>query len=129
MMRPVLLDTHVVIWTAKQTGMLSATAYGYVHGGGELFLSDVSVWEMAIKLNTGKLNLRDSLPVFVSKATAKYSLTELPVTLNHIYKTLEMVLHHRDPFDRMLVAQALHEGLPIVSVDTALDAYGIERIW
>lgn len=124
-----LLDTHVLIWMSEEPAKLSQTAKLRILTAGELVFSYVSIWETAIKLKTGKLQLRFSLEEFLIKATLKYSLQLLHVSLDHIYHTQQLSLHHRDPFDRLLIAQSLVENLTVVSSDAAWDAYGVQRIW
>ncbi len=84
---------------------------------------------MAIKQSIGKLALARPLDIFVSGALSKNGFAALAIELNHIYRTASLPLHHRDPFDRLLIAQALVEQLPIISNDKAFDAYDVERIW
>jgi PIN domain nuclease of toxin-antitoxin system len=85
-------------------------------------------WELAIKINAGKIQ-PSSLLLGLDGAFAKQTFAELPISLEHAVKAGLLPLHHRDPFDRLLVSQALVLGLPIVSADRALDAYGVRRIW
>lgn len=84
---------------------------------------------MAIKIKTAKLQLQLPLEQFIDRAVEKHRLTFLPVTLHSIYHTQQLPLHHRDPFDRLLIAQALTEHIPVISSDAVWDAYGVQRIW
>lgn len=125
-----LLDTHIFIWWAIQRGKLSATALTACEDfGNELYLSLASLWEMQIKLQTGKLSLQRPLAQLVAEQQQLNGLQLLPVKPAHIYALDQLPLHHKDPFDRLLIAQALHENLPLVSVDTAFAAYPVQVIW
>jgi len=84
---------------------------------------------MAIKLKTGKLSLALPLEEFVTTAASKHFLNFLPISLAHIYHTQQLELHHRDPFDRLIIAQSITENIPVISSDAVLNAYGITRVW
>lgn len=93
-------------------------------------VSLATLWELAIKVSIGKLVLKqDSFESFISEGLASSRAELLPIEPKHIQRLVSLPLHHRDPFDRMLVAQALVEGVPIISSDEAFDTYGVERIW
>jgi PIN domain nuclease of toxin-antitoxin system len=89
----------------------------------------VSYWEIAIKIGIGKLILHQRYEDFIDVCLNKYGFAILAIDPQHTAKLIGMPFHHRDPFDRLLVAQALVEGIPIISSDTALDTYGIKRLW
>ncbi|MFN0147732.1 MAG: type II toxin-antitoxin system VapC family toxin [Dehalococcoidia bacterium] len=126
----VLIDTQSFLFAAGDSSRLSAGALAAVTDRtAERLLSDVSCWEMAIKYAIGKLQVPGQLSDFVEQQCAALSLRPLAITRKHTLRVAELPLHHRDPFDRLLVAQALVEGIPIVSNDAALDAYGVTRIW
>jgi PIN domain nuclease of toxin-antitoxin system len=95
----------------------------------ELLLSIGSCWELAIKHSLGKLELRRPFEEFLPSALAKNAIELLPITLSHLSAVVQLPFHHRDPFDRLLVAQAQVEKIPLVSADGAIDAYGVVRIW
>jgi PIN domain nuclease of toxin-antitoxin system len=84
---------------------------------------------MQIKLSLGKLKLPVPLPQAIQRGVADMGLEILPLHAEHIYKLSDLPFHHRDPFDRLLIAQALYEQMPILTNDDAFDAYGITRIW
>jgi PIN domain nuclease of toxin-antitoxin system len=92
-------------------------------------LSIASCWEIAIKAGLGKLNLGEPSATYLAAALDKTGFELMPITLNHAVCVETLPLHHKDPFDRMLIAQALSEDLSIVSVDCAFDAYGVKRLW
>lgn len=123
-----LIDTHVLIWMAQQPENIPAKAKETILSADKIFLSHVSVWEMAIKIKTGKLDV-GNLSNFLYSSVANYKLVMLPISLKHIFSTQELPLHHRDPFDRLLIAQAISEKLTFITVDKAFDAYGINTVW
>ena len=128
-----LLDTHTFLWHVDGNPRMSATATALLTDpANELILSVVSVWEIAIKVNIGKLTLSAAFPVYVADAVNGYRLTVLPLTQSDcdLYSTLPFPLdNHRDPFDRMLITQALRYNLTVVGVDANFDAYGVTRLW
>jgi PIN domain nuclease of toxin-antitoxin system len=124
-----LLDTHVLLWSAETPEKLSATARRELEDASNtLFFSAASIWEIAIKISVGKLHLSMS-PGQLVESLANSDFTELPVASSHAAKVASIPLHHRDPFDRLLIAQAEIEQLSLVSKDTGLDVYGIRRLW
>ena len=128
-MQKFLLDTHTLIWIAEQPQKLSSKSTSVLNSSNQLLLSHVSVWEMAIKIKTGKLKLKMKLDEFITKAAEKHKLNFLPILLTHIYQTQIFPFHHRDPFDRLLIAQAITENIAIISSDEIFDAYNSNRIW
>jgi PIN domain nuclease of toxin-antitoxin system len=125
-----LLDTHTFIWWANNDPLLSTSAKLAVGDrANEKFLSAVSTWEMAIKVAVGKLALSASVPIFVASQVSKYQFISLPVAFDHTYQVETMTLHHNDPFDRLLIAQALVENLIIVTCDSKFDSYGVQTLW
>jgi len=124
-----LLDTHAFLWLATDEPQLTAAARAiFVDNDQECFLSAASVWEMAIKSSLGKLVLTTSVSHLV-RGGLERGLRLLDVTASHAYLIERLPFHHRDPFDRILVAQAIHEGMHLVSRDGQLDAYAVTRIW
>ena len=93
------------------------------------FLSIVSVWEIAIKYSIGKLNLGVPFNDFIDRQITPNGIELLEIEIEHLKSSAVLPLHHRDPFDRLLIAQALVEKIPIVSIDVAFDLYQIQRIW
>lgn len=117
-----LADTQAVIWAATGSPRLSVTARGALESElNELVCSVVSLWEVAIKEAVGKLELDVDLRTWLDEV----GIRELPVTGEHTREFTRLPLHHRDPFDRMLVAQARHEGLTLVTADRRLEAYSV----
>lgn len=129
----VLLDTHTFLWWVSDDARLSVRARTAVQDAGDTFLSVASCWEMGIKVSLNKLalGLPLSLPVerFVSDHLAVNQFALLPIDLEDIGRVARLPFHHRDPFDRLLAAQALSEGLTIVSADPVFRKYGVKRVW
>jgi PIN domain nuclease of toxin-antitoxin system len=123
----VLLDTHVVLWwLRRELDRLSpGTVTALRDPGAELVVSVVAVWEIAIKRSLGKL---DRLPPDVSGDLSAAGVRVLSITASHADHVANLPFHHRDPFDRLLVAQAQLEGLPIVTVDPRIRLYDVETI-
>jgi PIN domain nuclease of toxin-antitoxin system len=92
-------------------------------------LSIASIWEMQIKIQLGKLKLNSTLPDLIETQERINNLQVLPIELAHIWGLTNLPNHHRDPFDRLLIAQAMIEQLPIVSTDSIFDSYPIQRLW
>lgn len=116
-----LLDTHVLIWWLMQPERLSAAARDAIASGGNIvFVSAASVWEMEIKSRLGKLAMPDDLDAQMRRER----FTELPIRIAHARAMAELPLLHRDPFDRMLVAQSRVETLTLVTTDPLVLAYG-----
>lgn len=125
-----LLDTHTFLWMCSEPARLGAEASERILSvASELFLSVASVWEMAIKRSLGKLDLPTALPAFLEQQLAATRTTLLDVRAEHAVRVETLPWHHRDPFDRLLVAQAQFEELPILSRDATLDAYPVRRVW
>jgi PIN domain nuclease of toxin-antitoxin system len=126
----ILLDTHAFLWAIMDDPRLSkAAADAFLNEDNQLLLSITSVWEMAIKVATGKLDLRVPLDELVRTQLGTLGIHLLAIELAHVLGVGAMPFHHRDPFDRLLVSQARAEGLVLMSCDPALDAYGITRLW
>ncbi len=125
-----LFDTQAFLWFVQDDPRLSATVKHLVEDeNNEKFLSAASYWEIAIKVGVGKLVLAEPFPVYLPREIKANSLTILPITLDHAAVVATLPHHHRDPFDRLLIVQAMAEGMPILSADRAFDAYPITRLW
>ena len=124
-----LLDTHVVIWWLENAPRLSKRALEILASPENTLLISAAVgWEIAIKANVGKLESAELIGD-IRGFLAREGWRELPVTLEHAVRAGLLPLHHRDPFDRLLVAQAQALNLPILSADRGLDAYDVRRVW
>ena len=125
-----LLDTHAFVWMASAPDRLGSKARARIEAPASvLFLSVASIWEMAIKSSLGRLEFPAGLPEFLEEQLASTRTRVLAIRAEHAVRVANLPWHHRDPFDRLLVAQAQFETLPILSRDAAFDAYSIERIW
>lgn len=123
-----LLDTHVLLWFHASDPRLSKRAFDLMEAKeNECWYSLVSLWEIAIKFNLGKLKLTDDLPS-TFKAMEASNLNRLSLTSAHVLDVADLPLHHRDPFDRMLIAQAKHEGMHLLTADPHFAAYGVPVI-
>jgi PIN domain nuclease of toxin-antitoxin system len=120
-----LLDTHVFLWWREASVRLGAQVRGAVEGAEVVFVSAASAWEISIKVALGKL----TLPGPLASAVEESEFTQLPITFAHAATVTGLPSHHRDPFDRMLIAQALSDGLTIVTHDRRFEAYGAPVIW
>jgi PIN domain nuclease of toxin-antitoxin system len=120
-----LLDTHALLWWLADDGRLPPGARRAIKDPAAIaYVSAGSVWEIAIKRSLGKLELPDSW-----YAATFRDFAELPITSEHARRAGELPPHHRDPFDRLLVAQALAEGLTLVTADPAFARYGVQVTW
>ena len=125
-----LLDTHTLIWAVDDPAQLGAQAVAELQDPtNELLLSAGSIWELAIKVGSKKLELSMPYRQWILQAISDLGLIILPISVEYANVQTELPFHHKDPFDRFLVAQAFYEQIPIVSVDPQLDAYGVTRIW
>lgn len=127
-----LLDTHALLWYALGDPQLSARAAALIGDpANEILVSAASFWEIAIKVSIGKLALHQPYDDFVDACLNRYGFRLLPIEPRHTARVaiLPFPPNHKDPFDRLLVAQSLVDGLPLVSGDVALDAYGMNRMW
>ena len=116
-----LLDTHILLWWLDDYPALSETARQVIRDPQKvIFVSAVTVWEIAIKKSIGKLRAPDGL----EEAAASYRFAPLPITFSHAQAAGALPAHHKDPFDRMLVAQAKLEGLTLLTHDRRLKSYG-----
>jgi PIN domain nuclease of toxin-antitoxin system len=125
-----LVDSHVLLWAADQPEQLSPAAAGALRDpANDLLVSAATVWELAIKVGLRKLTLTRPYREWMTQALADLDATLLPITVEYADVQAHLSPHHRDPFDRLLIAQASVERFPIVSHDAMLDAYGVTRIW
>lgn len=125
-----LLDTHAFLWFVLNDPTLSLAARSLIGDpGNEVFVSPATYWELAIKVGLGRLQVPGPFEVFVTEEIANNRFVILPITVPHASAVVALPLHHRDPFDRMLIAQVIVERMPIVSADPAFDAYPVTRLW
>jgi PIN domain nuclease of toxin-antitoxin system len=125
-----LLDTHILIWLVEGSDNLSQAARTAIENeANSLYLSIASLWEMAIKMSLGKLQLGIALDRVVESYIIPSEIEILPIHLNHLLVLQELPLYHRDPFDRLLIAQAKVEQLTLVSSDRSFGNYAIPILW
>jgi PIN domain nuclease of toxin-antitoxin system len=125
----ILIDTHVLVWWFSDPGRLSKRAASIVTNTvNTVLVSAATAWELSIKVNLGKLDAM-ALLADLPHRLEQTGFTELPVTIAQATRAGLLPLHHRDPFDRLLVAQAQDLGVPILSADSSLDSYDIKRVW
>jgi PIN domain nuclease of toxin-antitoxin system len=118
---PLLLDSNIVVWLDQKPKRIAASVVDRIERTPLVYLSAVTAWELSIKQSLGGLTLARPVSGFINS----HKMTELPVTTRHGEAVRNLPLHHRDPFDRLLVAQALVEGLILVTGDRLLLQYGI----
>lgn len=125
-----LLDTHTFLWFLLDDDRLSATASALITDpANDIAVSPATYWEIAIKISLGKYALPEPYDVFIAREIATNDFRILPIEPKHTAILIMLPFHHRDPFDRLLIAQAMVEAIPILSVDTAFDAYPVTRLW
>lgn len=125
-----LIDTHTFLWFVLGDGQLSAGARTVIEDlNNEKLLSPASYWEIAIKIKLGKYTLSKPYEEFMRKGIDENGFVVLPIETKHTAILTTLPFHHRDPFDRLIIAQAMVETAPIVSGDAAFDAYPITRLW
>ena len=126
----VLLDTHTFLWWIADSPRLSARAREVIRdSNNELFFSAASGWEIAIKAQLGRLQLPDNLEQFIVEQLSLNTILVLPIQLRHALHVYTLPQHHRDPFDRMLVAQSQVENLPVLTTDPQIAQYEVKTIW
>ena len=126
----ILLDTHTLLWLITGDKRLSKTSREiFLNTENRLYFSIVSLWEICIKKSLGKISLKNKWIDIIQEEMKANSIQWLPVEISHCAKVIELPFHHRDPFDRMLIAQAITEDLSILSRDSCFSAYDIKCIW
>ena len=125
-----LLDTHAFLWFIMGNPNLSANARALIEDlANEKFLSVASVWEIAIKVSIGKLALSAQFNTLIPQQLSVNGFELLNLEVRHAAALINLPFHHRDPFDRLLIAQAIVEQMQIVSTDSTFDGYPIQRLW
>ncbi len=129
-MTSVLFDTHSMLWFFWDDPQLSATARALIETPDNLKLVSIaSCWEVAIKAGAGKLDLGEPSITFLTREIAINNFDLLPISIEHATMVESLAPHHRDPFDRLLVAQAIANNLTLVGRDPIFDRYGVRRTW
>lgn len=125
-----LLDTHSFLWFIGGNASLSPTARTLIEDAdNQPLLSMASLWELAIKLSIGKLSLGQPFETLIPEQMRLNGIELLQIEMAHVVVVAKLPFHHRDPFDRLLIAQAMVEQIPMVSGDPAFDLYRIKRLW
>jgi PIN domain nuclease of toxin-antitoxin system len=125
-----LLDTHTFLWFVLNDPQLSGAAQRLISDpANDVLISPVSFWEIAIKVGLHKLDLHAPYDAFMQRGIMGNDFEILPIEPRHTSVLTTLPLHHRDPFARLLVAQAMVEGIPLVSADALLDQYPVTRLW
>ncbi len=126
----VLLDTHAFLWALGDDARLSPEARRiFSSPDSEILLSVASVWEILVKAEAGKLPFPRPASSYIRSQLKKTSTAVLPILLSHVFQLETLPAHHRDPFDRIILAQALEEELPILSADEKFRLYSVEVLW
>jgi PIN domain nuclease of toxin-antitoxin system len=124
-----LLDTCTFVWLASEPARLSESASAALDAESSLALSDASAWEICLKWQAGKIVLPSPPRVWISEQMRTWQLERVPIEPDHLYRTVELPELHRDPFDRLLVAQALALGVRIVTPDSEIRRYPVAVTW
>jgi PIN domain nuclease of toxin-antitoxin system len=125
----IVLDTCTLIWLASDPRRLGAGAVAVLDTADEIHLSDATVWEICLKWQVKKLELPSPPRTWVSEQARAWDLTRLPIEPEHLYRAVELPELHRDPFDRLLVAQTLACGGKLVTPDPAIRQYPVSVVW
>lgn len=125
-----LLDTHTLLWFLADDKKLSRSARLLIENSNHVSVVSVaSLWEIAVKYGLGKLDLERPFDQMFPEELHLNHIEILDITVDNLIKLTTLPFHHRDPFDRLIIAQGLVEGLPIISADTEFDAYDVNREW
>ena len=126
----ILLDTHAFLWFILDDPRLSVQADNLISDPtNAIAISPASYWEIAIKISIGKYSLPEAYDVFMEREIAINNFSILSIAPKHTAALVGLPFHHKDPFDRLLIAQAMVENIPLISADNLLDRYEIQRIW
>ena len=124
-----LLDTGIFLWSLDRFEHLSERAQEVLTGNEEIYLSAASSWEIVIKWGLGKLNLPKEPPLLIPEAMTRFDVRPLFITQVHTLAVAELPIHHKDPFDRLLIAQAQAEDMTLMTADFELRKYPVEILW
>ena len=126
-----LLDTHVILWALANDSRLSAKAISFIQKSQTMFYSSVNLWEIGIKLGLGRedFQLQPNWSQSILETMTRHKFKRIGIEPNHCECVARLPQHHKDPFDRMLIAQAMELQCPILSCDEKFDHYDIQRIW
>lgn len=126
----VLMDAHSFLWFVNGSSQLSSRARAIIEDpANDKLLSMANIWEMAIKINLGKLSIAQPFEQFIPHQLLINGFEMFEIKFDHIAKFVQLPFHHRDPFDRLLIAQSLADQIPIISIDSVFDLYSVQRLW
>jgi len=125
-----LLDTHTLLWIVDNDSRLGANVKAiFLNDDNDIFVSTASIWELSIKMSLKKLQIPGTLSEFVESDIRGNKIDILSIELRHLYQLVNLTFFHRDPFDRLLIAQAIVDDIPILSYDAIFDNYPVQRVW
>lgn len=124
----VLIDTHILLWFINDDPQLSQETKALLQSDTDVAVSVASLWEIAIKVSIGKLTLPDSVQNLFPEQLSLNQIDLLPIEVSHLQVVSTLPFHHKDPFDRLIIAQALVEKVGLVSVDKVFESYGVDII-
>jgi len=124
-----LLDTSIFLRSLDDFRNLNEVAQNVFTAGEEVYLSSASSWEIVVKYGTGKLNLPTTPAKFIPETLTRFSIRSLPISLAHTFAVEALPNHHKDPFDRILIAQAQIEGMVLMTEDSDVTKYPLETLW
>jgi PIN domain nuclease of toxin-antitoxin system len=124
-----LLDTHTLLWWATDDDRLPSSAREVIVSAEVVYASDVTLWELCVKSSVGKLRLRPDASTWFEQQLRLARFARLAITPSHIAAVENLPLHHRDPFDRLLICQAFDENLTVVTTDGKFAAYAVPTLW
>ncbi|MBD2757341.1 type II toxin-antitoxin system VapC family toxin [Spirosoma validum] len=124
-----IIDTQAFIWHATGDSKLSQTARQLIESNEICWLSMASIWEMAIKCNLESLVFAKPFDTLIEEQLALYDYKLYPIELRHTFLLSNLQQHHKDPFDRLIIAQSIVDNVPVITIDSAFDLYPVHRIW
>ena len=125
-----LLDTHAFLWFVTGDARLSPQAISTIkNSGNDIYFSAASAWEIAIKNQLGRIKIDEDLEQFITNQLVQNGFRPLSITIIHTCHTGKLPLHHKDPFDRILISQSIIENTPLISTDTNIKRYDVQLVW
>lgn len=125
-----MIDTSALLWFVSGSDKLSSTARRYIGDlNNEIFISVASLWEIVIKTSLGKLEILLPFDRLISEHLEQNAIMVLPIEKQHLFELIDLAFHHRDPFDRLIIAQAMTEQMPVVTSDAAFSRYPVQLVW
>jgi PIN domain nuclease of toxin-antitoxin system len=125
----IIIDTHTFLWFINDSPELPNDLAELLESPIDVAISVGSLWEIAIKVGLNKLNIGDDYQAFIAYHLSANNIDILPITIQHLSIISQLPQHHKDPFDRLIIAQAIAENIPVISIDKKFDLYPIQRQW